>query len=81
MSKGKATKIYICGKTIKLGDTLKVRYATGERFRGATIAGTVIELWDQEHDNHLQGRLSNKWCFHDCDEIIEHISAPLTREG
>jgi len=72
MSKGTAKQITICGHDVKLGDKLKVKYTTGTRMRGGTIEGAVIELWSMETDNHLQGRLSCGWCFHDCDEIISH---------
>ena len=71
MAKGNAKEITICGKLIKLGDKLKVKYTSGDKFKGATIKGDVIELWDPElGSNCLQGRLSNGWCFHDNDEII-----------
>ena len=70
--KGTATEVKICGRIVRLGDKLKVRYTTGERFKGATIEGTVIELWSNELNDHLQGRLSNQWCFHDYDEILSH---------
>ena len=73
MSKGKATSLDICGKTICIGDSLKVQYTTGKRFLGATIKGEVIELWSPVLDGHLQGRLSNGWCFHDHDKIVSHI--------
>jgi hypothetical protein len=73
MSKGLAKEITICGKLIKLGDNLKVRYTSGDKFTGATIEGSVTELWSPESgSNVLQGRLSNGWCFHDNDEIIKH---------
>lgn len=72
MSQGTATEIVMCGETIRLGDTLAVRYTTGERMKGATIEGQVTELWSLEKDNHLQARLSCGWCFHDGDEIITH---------
>ena len=74
MSEGTAIEIEMCGSTIRLGDKMKVRYTKGDRFKGATIEGDVIELWSMEKDGHLQGRLSNSWCFHDCDEIISHES-------
>lgn len=70
MSKGTATEIEICGRTVRLGDKLKVKYTQGKRFIGATIEGTVTELWSPELDNHHQARLSNGWCFHDYDEIL-----------
>lgn len=76
MSKGTATELEICGQTIRLGDHLKVKYTKGERFKGGTIEGTVTELWSLELDNHHQGRLSNGWCFHDCDEILLHEPQP-----
>ena len=72
MGKGTAKEIEICGKTIRLGDKLKVKYTTGDRFLGTTIEGEVVELWDGETNSQLQGRLSNNWCFHDCDEILTH---------
>lgn len=70
MSKGTATEIMICGQVVKLGDHLKVRYLTGERMRGGTIEGEVVELWSDEKGAHLQGRLSSGWCFHDHDQIL-----------
>ncbi len=72
MSKGTAKEITMCGKLIKLGDKLKVKYTSGDHFKGTTIVGEVIELWSKEMDSHLQGRLSSGWCFHDNDEIISH---------
>lgn len=70
--KGTAIEIKMCGTTIHLGDYMKVQYTTGKEFKGATIKGTVTELWSMEKDNHLQARLSCGWCFHDHDRIIEH---------
>jgi hypothetical protein len=70
MSKGTTKEITICGQDIKLGDFMKVRYSSGRRMKGALIEGTVTELWDK---GHVQARLSCGWCFHDNDEIIEHI--------
>ena len=67
MSKGTAQKINICGKTIKIGDTVRVRYTTGTWSRGGTIGGKITELWD---DGYLQGRVDSGWCFHDHDQII-----------
>jgi len=69
---GTAKQVNMCGKLIKLGDKLKVRYTGTGQFQGATIEGTVTELWSYEKDNHLQGRINNGWCFHDYDEIISH---------
>lgn len=69
--KGTAQQITICGRTVKLGDYLKVKYTTGHDMKGATIQGEVVELWSLELDKHLQGRLSCGWCFHDHDEILE----------
>lgn len=67
MREGTAKKVKICGRIVRLGDKLKVRYRSG-----GTIKGTVIELWSNELNDHLQGRLSNQWCFHDYDEILSH---------
>ena len=71
MAEGTATEVFICGKTIKLGDKLRVKYADGSGY----ITGEVIELWSKEKDNHLQGRLDCQWCFHDKDIIETHESA------
>lgn len=68
---GTAKEVFICGRTVKLGDYLKVEYTTGHSMKGATIQGEVTELWSPELDDHLQGRLSCGWCFHDHDEILE----------
>jgi len=73
MSKGTAIMIKICGTTVCLGDKLTVVYTADGPFHGSTIEGEVIELWSPELNNHLQCRLSCGWCFHDHDEIIEHI--------
>ena len=73
MRTGTATMIDICGTTICLGDKLTVVYTANGHLHGSTIEGEVIELWSLELNNHLQGRLSCGWCFHDHDEIIEHI--------
>lgn len=64
----KIQSLTICGRCIRLGDHLKVRYTSGERMLGATIEGDVVELWESP----LQARLSCGWCFHDHDEIIEY---------
>ncbi|KKK84036.1 hypothetical protein LCGC14_2787380 [marine sediment metagenome] len=69
MAKGTAKEIVICGRKIKLGDKLKVRY-TGGRFQDDTIQGEVIELWENKEGSRLQARLSNGWCFHDNDIIL-----------
>lgn len=68
--KGTAREVFICERTVKLGDHIKVRYTTRGRMAGGTIEGKVIELWSEEDDNHLQGRLESGWCFHDHDEIV-----------
>lgn len=67
---GTATEVKICGRTVKIGDRLTVRYTTVREMNGGTIEGDVVELWSREKDDHLQGRLSCGWCFHDHDEII-----------
>jgi hypothetical protein len=66
---GTAKQVKICGQTIKLGDYLKVQYTCGHLWKGRTIEGKVVELWSGEH---LQGRLSCGWCFHDHDRILTH---------
>jgi len=73
MSKGVATKIEICGKTVGIGDYLEVRYTTGTRMKDGNIKGHVVELWD---DSPVQARLSCGWCFHDHDEILIQKDAP-----
>ena len=75
MSKGTATEITICGCRVRLGDEMKVRYTTGERMKGATIEGKVVELWDEDDAVMIQGRLSCGWCFHDGDEVLVHKEA------
>ncbi len=70
---GIATEITICGKTVRLGDEMEVEYTTGERMKGGTIKGKVIELWSPElSEGRLQARLSCGWCFHNRDRIIAH---------
>lgn len=81
MSQGTATEIKICGETVRIGDCLRVRYTTGQRMKGGTIEGKIVELWSLEKDNHLQGRLSCGWCFHDQDEILMHNSARGGKEA
>lgn len=71
MSKGLAKEVVICGRTVRLGDYLKVMYMI-DGYRGCCIEGTVTELWSPELDGLLQGRLACGWCFHDYDEIIDH---------
>lgn len=72
---GTAIETQICGKIVKLGDYVRVRYTPGGRMEGETISGKVIELWSLKDDNHLQGRVESGWCFHDNDEILEHRSS------
>jgi len=62
-------EIHICGKDIHLNDYVVVEYTTGKEFKGGTIRGKVIELWN---DRLLQARVESGWCFHDYDRIIEH---------
>lgn len=68
---GTATEITICGRTVRLGDNLKVRYTTGRTTKDGTIEGEVVELWDGSTGEIPQARLSCGWCFHDWDEIVE----------
>ena len=81
MGAGTATEISMCGTVLRLGDYVRVQYATGERMRGAIISGTITELWSPEHNNHLQARVSSGWCFHDCDEILKHKPVSVTEFG
>ena len=69
---GTAKEVNICGRLIKLGDKVKVKYTGRGGMSGGTIEGEITELWSMELDNHLQGRVSSGWCFHDNDEIIEY---------
>lgn len=62
-------RIFICGKNIHIGDYVKVMYTTGKEFKGGTIKGKVVELWD---DKVLQAQVESGWCFHNHDRIIEH---------
>lgn len=72
MSQGTAKEIKMCGTTIRLGDRLLIRKTASGRLQGAELEGEVIELWSMDLDNHLQGRLSCGWCFHDHDEVLVH---------
>ena len=78
MAKGTAKEIVMCGRGIKLGDKLKVRYTGEGRFQDATIEGEVIELWG---GSCLQARLSNGWCFHDHDIILKGENAKEGLKG
>lgn len=80
MSIGTATEVKICGRTITLGDYVKVRYASGTWSKGATVEGKITELWSPKLDKHLQARVEHGWCFHDDDEIIMHKKAEI-KEG
>jgi len=79
MSKGTATEVKICGRTVRLGDYLKVKYTTGTWSKNGTIEGQVTELWSPELNDHHQGRLDHGWCFHNHDEILLH-KTPQTKE-
>ena len=70
MSTGTATEVMICGKKIRLGDHVKVRYKRGTWPYGGIIEGCITELWSPGLDHHLQARVNDGWCFHNCDEII-----------
>ena len=70
---GTAKEVNICGRLIRLGDKIKVKYTGKGYMAGGTIQGEIVELWSPELDNHLQGRVANGWCFHDGDEIIDYI--------
>ena len=68
--KGSAEQTQLCGKIVKLGDYVEVEYKSG-----GSVKGEIIELWGLEEDDHLQGRVSVGWCFHDYDTITKHESA------
>lgn len=73
---GKAKEIFICGKLIKLGDYVEVRYKNGDRVRGE-----ITGLWSPElSEGHLQARVKSGWCFHDTDTIIKHQANCLRKE-
>jgi len=57
------------GREIRRGDRIKVRYTTGERFKGGTIQGPVTELWD------AQLQVKSGWCCHPKDELLEYAPA------
>ena len=70
---GTAKEVTICGRLVKLGDYMEIEYTSGKETKGGRIKGEVIELWDAEnHNGHLQGRLSCGWCFHNGDCVITH---------
>jgi len=76
MSVGTAKTVEMCGRRIKLGDRLRVRYTSGERMKGSIIEGAVVKLWDEHHPpgHFKQGLLSCGWAFHDWDEIVSITS-------
>ena len=56
--------------TLKVGDYVKVEFTEGTWSKGGTIKGTLTKLWND--DKHIQGQVDNAWCFHQCDNLIEH---------
>ena len=72
MSQGTAREVEMCGKTLRIGDYVKVRYTKGTWSKGGTLQGVITELWSPKLDNHLQARVDDTWCFHDYDEILTH---------
>ena len=70
--KGTATTMTICGKRVKLGDFVRVKYMDGDSMKGGTIQGKIVELWDE---GLIQGRVESGWCFHDKDNILQHVPA------
>lgn len=62
-------ELTICGKTLKLGDFVRVEYTKGRNFKGAQIWGTVTKLWPAPGP---QVQVNNGWCFHEGDLIVEH---------
>lgn len=66
--------VVMFSKTIKVGDYIKVRYATGERLKGGTIQGNVTKVWNGENNKKglYQIQVNNGWCCHPEDELLEH---------
>ena len=66
-------------KTLRVGDYLRVEYATGKRMRGGQIQGQLTRIWTpQEHCAHCwQGQIANGWCFHAEDILLEHTPSDV----
>ena len=66
---GTAKTSRMCGRTLALGDWVRVCYKGG----GQWIEGKIIELWSPELDaGHLQARVESGWCFHDWDVVEQY---------
>lgn len=74
MAKGTASETTICGTKIGIGDFVMVRYRNGDWTANAVISGRITEIWDPASDGHHQARVESGWCFHDKDEIVEHLA-------
>lgn len=72
---GNANQVQMCGTLIELGDEMVIEYTRGNEMKGATIKGTVVELWEVQNPRFRQARLSCGWCFHNYDKIISHIKS------
>ena len=75
-------QLEICGRIVHLGDFAKAKYTSGTRMKGGEIKGNITQLWSLEHgDNSKQVQLDNGWCFHEGDEILEHVPAHSSEES
>ena len=67
------TELEICGRIVRLGDYVKVKYTSKGRFEGARIKGHITQLFSLLHgDNCKQAQLDDGWCFHEGDKILEY---------
>ena len=57
-------------KKIEVGDYVCVRFNNSGHLTGYEIRGTVTKL--QNNENVIRGELTNKWCFHPQDTLLEH---------
>jgi hypothetical protein len=68
----------MCGRELEIGDYVEVKL-TG-RFSGTILKGTITKLWDTAGDDlphapKKQAQINGGWCFHEEDEIIQHVKA------
>ena len=59
---------------LSVGDYVVVEYTDGDRFKGNRLKGEIVRIWTpQEHSAGCwQAEMSNGWCFHAGDELLEH---------
>jgi len=70
--------VKLCGKTLHVGDYVRVEYMSGDRMKGAEIYGVIVELWPKDGEGLKQAMVESGWCFHDHDRILVHKPVSLT---